>query len=130
MSEKVPTDLDAALAALARAEQSARPAVSADLRARVLADAAEVAAEKSARERPAVDSPRAGNSRAGPFGWLRGLDLWAGAAVAGALLCLAIGLGVGYEAGETVLAGTGLGDDVRMAQADTADALFLSEDVL
>ena len=124
MSERRTYDLDAALEALARAERTARPAVSERLRARVLADAAELS---PARSRQPAARGRAG----GWLRWPRGLDLWAGAGVAAALLCLAIGLGVGYGAGETVLAEVGF-EEVQVAQADDGDEelAFLSEDVL
>ncbi len=140
MSEKLPrdmnadmnADMDAALAALARAERAARPEVSAGLRARVLTDAAEVAAEMSARRRPTVTARPAPafGGRPGLLGWLRGLDVWAGAAVAAALICLAAGLGVGYEAGDAILAGTGFGGEFQVARAGQADSVFLGEDVL
>ena len=123
-------DLDAALGALARAERAAWPDVSAGLRARVLSDAAEVAAEMPARRPAAAEARRAGGGRPGMLDRLRGLDLWTGAAVAAALLCLALGLGVGYGAGDAVLAGTGLGENVQVAQAGERDAPFLGEDVL
>ena len=46
MTDKAPFDLDAALAALAIDERAARPAVSESLQARVLGDAAGIAAEE------------------------------------------------------------------------------------
>lgn len=128
MDNKAPIDLDAALEALARAERAAGPAVSEQLRARVLSDAADVAAGRQSV--PAARLRPAGVGQPGLLGWLRGLDVWAGTAVAVALLCLVVGLGVGYGAGDTVLAGAGLGGDVRVAQMAEDDALFLSEDVL
>jgi hypothetical protein len=124
MTEKAPIDLDAALEALARAERVARPRVSDRLRARVLADAAEVSA---GRRVTAAAPARPARARWG--GWLGGLDLWAGAAVAAALICLAVGLGVGYQAGEAVLAQVGLGD-ARLARAADYEVAVLSEDVL
>jgi hypothetical protein len=136
MSEKASKDpdgsLDRALDALARAERAAWPEVSAGLRARVLADAAETAAaEVAAPAAPTRQRPRrAGGGRPGLIGRLRGLDLWAGAAVTAALICLAIGLGIGYQAGDAVLAEAGLGESVQVAQAGEGDAVFLGEDVL
>ena len=132
MSNKTPMDLDTALGALARRERSARPEVSANLHARVLTDAAAVSAEIAAerRRRVAAEGPRRAGGGLGILGRLRALDLWTGAAVAAALLCLAVGLGVGYQAGDELLAGTGLGEDVRLAQAGEGDPVFLSEDVL
>lgn len=139
MSEKVSKDsdgsLERALDALARSERAAWPEVSTGLRARVLADAARAAAEvagpagapaQTSRQRPR----RAGGGRPGLIDRLRGLDLWAGAAVTAALICLAIGLGIGYQAGDAVLAEAGLGESVQVAQAGESDAVFLGEDVL
>lgn len=128
MNGKTPKDIEGSLAALARAERSARPAVSGQLRERVLADAAEVLAGR--RSAPVQRPQRAGGGRLGVVGWLRGLDLWAGAAVAAVLLSLAVGLGVGYQAGDAVLAGAGFGDDFRVAQISEDDLLFLPEGVL
>lgn len=119
-------DLDEALGSLARAERAARPEVSERLRARVLADAAEIAA----CSRKVAERPRRAGGGPGLLDRLRGLDLWAGAAVAAAILCLAVGLGIGYGAGDAVLAGTGLGDGFRLAQADEAASVFPGEDVL
>lgn len=133
MSERGAYELDAALEALARDERAACPAVSDHLRARVLADAAEVSAEVSTAIPagvPGAHAARAARGRgAGWVGWLRGRDLWAGAAVAAALICLAIGLGVGYGVGETVLAEVGF-EDMRLAQASEDEIAFLAEDVL
>lgn len=136
MSDRASTDLDAALAALARAERVARPMLSDALRARVLSDAAQVAAQVSAEiaaEMPTgrqAASPRRARRRVGLLGWLGGFDAWAGAALAMALICLALGLGLGYGAGEALLAEAGLGESFRMAEAAEEDALLLSEDVL
>ena len=136
MSDKREDGLDAALAALVRAERAARPKVSDGLRARVLADAADVAATRPAKEtrpatetRPAAAPSRPAGAAGGWLGWVRGLDVWAGAAVAAAILCLAIGLGVGYEAGDRVLAEAGF-EDMRVAQTDEDAAALLAEDVL
>lgn len=146
MSKRSAHDLDAALEALARAERAAGPAVSERLRARVLADAAQVSPgqqDSPARSMPAMagreyarhgmrpgerhDTRHGGRGRRG---WRRGVDLWTGAAAAAAILCLAIGLGVGYGAGERLLAEIGF-EDVRLAQAQAEDELaFLEEGVL
>lgn len=125
MSEMESKNPDGALAALARAERAAWPEVSEGLRARVLADAAEVTAGKALA--PAATARPARRGGAGLFGWF---DAWAGAAVAAALICLAIGLGLGYGAGDALLDGAGLDDTFRVAEASTEDALFLGEDVL
>jgi len=126
MSNEFRFDLDTALAALERDERAARPVPSGDLTARVLADAAAVAAER----RPApIRRPRAAATGGG---WLRLFgfaDAWAGAAVAAVLLFLVLGFGVGYEAGPDMLAGVGFGGgDVLLA--DAGDGLFPSEDAL
>lgn len=126
MTERSPFDLDAALAALGRDEQASHPAVSENLRARVLADAAAITAGR-------VKSGTASRPKAVPTKrfWLLGLfDIWAGAAVAAVAICLAIGLGVGYEAGPQVLASAGL-DGAELALAvDDGDGTLLWEDVL
>ena len=124
MTEKRQFDLDGALAALARAERATQPQVSERLHARVLADAAEVAAAN-----PATKPARAATAGHGWLGWIRGVDLWAGAAVAAAILCLAIGLGVGYGAGDRVLAEAGF-QELQVAQVAEDEAVFLAEDVL
>lgn len=135
-------DLDAALEALARAERAAGPAVSERLRARVLADAAQISPGRHVspgRSMPttAARAPARHEMRhvtrpgaRGRPGWRRGVDVWTGAAAVAAILCLAIGLGVGYGAGERLLAEIGI-EDTRLAQAQAEDELaFLEEDVL
>jgi hypothetical protein len=126
MTDKAAFDLDAALAALAIDERAARPAVSESLQARVLGDAAEVAAESvGALARPPRSPARAGGFR------LSGLfDAWSGAAVAAVAMCLVIGLGVGYRAGPEVLAQAGLGDVKIAAATEEGEGLFMAEDVL
>ena len=126
MTDKAPFDLDAALAALAIDERAVRPAVSESLQARVLGDAAEIAAESAG----AMAQPPQSPARSGGFRLFGLFDAWSGAAVAAVALCLAIGLGVGYGAGPEVMAQAGL-DDVKIAvAAEEGDGLFLSEDVL
>jgi len=131
MTDKHPFDLDAAFAALERDERAAGPQPSGALVARVLADAAELAAagrpaSAAAPRRGALETP----------GWLRFFgfaDAWAGATVAAVLLVLAAGFGIGYEAGPELLAGTGLepviGGEVVLL-ADAGDDLFGAEDAL
>ena len=126
MTDKAPFDLDAALAALAIDERAARPAVSESLQARVLGDAAEVAAGNA----DAVAQRPPGPVRSGGFRLFGLFDAWTGAAVAAVALCLAIGLGVGYRAGPEVLAHAGLGDVKVAVLAEEGDGFFLSEDVL
>ena len=91
MTDKADFDLDAALAALAIDERATRPAVSESLQARVLGDAAEVAAESAG----ALAQPQRSRARSGGFRLSGLFDAWSGAAVAAVALCLAIGLGVG-----------------------------------
>lgn len=133
-TDKTPTDkdladLDAALAALRRAERAVRPEVSAALRERVLEKAAGVREAQTAGPRPRRKAPAADTG--GWLGWLGRIDAWAGAAVAAAVICLAVGLGLGYRAGDEVLAEAGL-QQVRLAQADgdEPDGVFMPEDVL
>ena len=126
MTDKAPFDLDAALAALAIDERAARPAVSESLQARVLGDAAEVAADSVG----ALEQPQRSPARSGGFRLFGLFDAWAGVAVTAVALCLAIGLGVGYLAGPEVLAQAGLGEGKIAITAEEGDGLFLSEDVL
>lgn len=127
MTGKAPMDLDEALQALARAERGAWPEVSGQLRARVLSDAAQVAAERRSAE---MQRPRRKGGSLGFLGRLRGLDLWLGGAVAAVLLSLAIGFGVGYESSGNFLARTVLGNNVQTSQFSGGDPLFFSDDVL
>ncbi len=126
MTDKTPFDLDAALAGLAIDERAARPAVSGSLQARVLGDAAEIAAERAG----AMVAPPQSPARSGGFRLSGLFDAWTGAAVAAVALCLAIGLGVGYRAGPEVLAQAGLGVVKIGVEAEEGGGLFLSEDVL
>lgn len=134
MTDKVPFDLDAAFAALERDERAARPAPSGDLVARVLSDAAGVAAERrhaaaAARPQPRAASRSASRAASGG-GWLRLFgftDAWAGAAVAAVLLFLIAGFGVGYEAGDEVMAEVGF-TDPGTRLADAGDGLFPGEE--
>jgi hypothetical protein len=126
MTEKARFDLDAALAALGREEEAARPAVSQSLQARVLGDAAAVAAGRLAAPAgpagPAVPAPRRRR-------FLGLFDAWSGAAVAAFVLCLAIGFGVGYEAGSGMIWSGDL-DGAELAQAPDDGDVLLWEDVL
>ena len=135
MTDKAPFDLDAALAALATDEQAARPKVSEGLQARVLGDAAQVATEFAAELARAM-APRQGipaSQQPALSGGVRlfGLfDVWSGAAVAAIVLCLIGGLGLGYEAGQELLAHAGLGGAEISVMAENGDGAFLSEDIL
>ncbi|MCH8167605.1 MAG: hypothetical protein IIC03_06720 [Proteobacteria bacterium] len=126
MTDKAPFDLDAALAALAIDERAARPAVSESLQARVLGDAAGIAAERAG----AMVAPARVPARSGGFRLFGLFDAWSGAAVAAVALCLAIGLGVGYRAGPEVMAQAGLGVATIAVAAEERGGLFVSEDVL
>jgi len=126
-------DLDAELAALAEAGRRAAPEVSDALRARVLADASDIAALRAAAP-GAARAQRArqlrrtrGEPRFRLFGLL---DAWGKAAVAAAAVCFVIGLGVGYGAGDQVLAEAGFAS-VDLARAGGNDESYLLlEDVL
>ncbi len=124
MTDKAPFDLDAALAALAIDERAARPTVSESLQARVLGDAAESAAESAG----AMAQPPQSPARSGGFRLFGLFDAWSGAAVAAVALCLAIGLGVGYQAGPEVLAQAGLGEVKIAVAAEEGGGLVLSEE--
>lgn len=129
MTDRTRFDLDAAFTALERDERAARPAPSAALTARVLGDAAEIAAGLAAA-RPKVRAT-AGKTRAGG-GWMQFFgfaDAWAGAAVAAVLLFLVLGFGLGYEAGPQVMAEAGFGDR-ETTLADAGDGLLVSEDAI
>jgi len=126
MTDKAPFDLDAALSALASDERAARPAVSDYLQARVLGDAAEVAAVAAG----ALARPPRSPARAGGFRLFGLLDAWTCSAVAAVALCLVIGLGVGYRAGPEVLAQAGLGEVKIAVAAEDGGGLYLSEDPL
>ncbi len=126
MTDKAPFDLDAALAALAIDERAVRPAVSESLQARVLGDAAEIAAESAG----AMAQPPQSPARSGGFRLFGLFDAWAGAAVAAGVLFLVLGLGVGYRAGPEVLAYAGLGDVKIVVAAKESDGLFMAEDML
>jgi hypothetical protein len=129
MTDRIRFKLDAAFAALERDERVARPAPSAALTARVLGDAAEVAAGLAATGAP---TPARVNNARSDGGWLRFFgfaDAWAGAAAAAVLLFLVLGFGVGYEAGPEVMAEAGFGDQ-ETTLADAGDGLFASGDAI
>ena len=126
MTDKAPIDLDAALAALAADERAARPVVSESLQARVLGDAAEIAAERAGAMAAPLQSP----ARSGGLRLFGLFDAWSGAAVAAVVLCLVIGLGVGYRIGSEVMAYAGLGDVKIVVAAKDGDGLFMAEDML
>jgi len=135
MAEKAQFDLEAELAALAAAAHRAAPDVSDALRARMLGDAAEVATRRAAapgaaraqRARQLRREPVLAGARRRLFGLF---DAWGAAAVGAVAACLMIGVGVGYSAGDEVLA------EVGFAQVDVAkagggdDGYVLLEDVL
>ena len=87
MTPERDTDLDAALARLARLEDAAAPAPRPELFERVLAGAADVGAG-AARPAPPVRRPVPARRRAG-WGWF-------GGAIAAMALSLSLGVGAGY----------------------------------
>ena len=135
MTDKTHFDLDAALAALATDEKAARPAVSGELQVRVLGDAAEIAAGIAAERAGATaswqntSSPRK-SAQSGGFRLFGLFDAWSGAAAAAVMLCLAGGLGLGYESGPELMAQAGLADVGISVMAENGDGAFLSEDNL
>ena len=126
MTDKAHFDLDAALAALAADERAVRPVVSESLQARVLGDAAGIAAGRAGTLAAPTRSP----ARSGGFRLFGLFDAWSGAAVAAVVVCLVIGLGVGYRAGPEVMAQAGLGDVKIVVAAKEGDGLFMAEDML
>jgi len=94
MSDTDDATLDAALAELVQGERAARPRPDGALTERVLADAAGIAAARSAQARPARDGRR-------NRGW-RGLAALLprpAALAACGLACLILGMGLGYLGG-------------------------------
>jgi hypothetical protein len=126
MTDKTPFDLDVALAALQQDERAVRPKVSAGLQARVLGDAAEVAAERAGAVVPGMRAPTV----SGGFRWFGLFDVWSGAAVAAVTLCLFVGVGVGYKSGPAVMARAGLGETEIIFAVDDGSGFSLFEDVL
>ena len=99
MVEKMDKALDDALSGLAREMRGAAPLPGPDLTARVLADAAAVAAERA----PAVAPARAMQAppvRRGVFDTLFG---WTSGAVAAIAVCMSVGIAVGMEIDATDL---------------------------
>ena len=134
MAEKVPFHLDAALAALEQDERAVLPVASDSLQARILADAAMVAAGRAGavakRPRNRAGDRSRGSGRLGGLRVFGLFDAWSGAAVAAIVLGLAVGLGVGYEAGPEVMDRMGLGDMNIAVAGDQGDGFSMSEDVL
>lgn len=120
MADKRAFDLDAGLAELAQTARRTAPRPSADLMARVLADAGAVSAS-AAREAPAARKRRWFDLRS----MLGGMPGFAGGAVAAMALGLVLGLGIGYEfAAETSeLPALAALDDFGLLAAE--DAFFL-----
>ena len=125
MTDKAHFDLDAAFVALEQDERLAQPKVSEGLQARVLGDAAEVAAEGAGAR---MSAPKVA-VRSGGFRWFGLFDAWSGAAVAAVTLCLFVGVGVGYESGAEVMTRAGL-DDTAIAFAADDDGFAPLEDIL
>ncbi|HUS53628.1 MAG TPA: hypothetical protein VMY41_06435 [Thermohalobaculum sp.] len=126
MTDKIPFDLDAALAALEQDERAVWPKVSEKLQMRVLGDAAEVAVARARTTAPVSRAP----VRSGGFHWFGLSDVWSGAAIAAVTLCLFVGFGVGYEAGPELMAQAGLGDTAIAFAEDDGGGFSPFEDVL
>jgi len=126
MTDNTPFDLDAALAALKQDERAAWPKVSEKLQMRVLGDAAEVAVARAQSTAPVSRGP----VRSGGFRWFGLSDVWSGAAIAAVMLCLIVGVGVGYEAGPELMAQAGLGDTAVALADDDGGGFSPFEDVL
>jgi hypothetical protein len=120
---------DAALTAFATEARAASPRPSEDLLARVLGDAAAIAAEKRNKapaSRVRVSTAARGGGR-GPalVEWLFG---WTGSAVAAMVLGLAVGLGVGLEAAPGKLPVLDrAGADLPMALAEADPGILLMD---
>lgn len=123
-SDRIESDLDAALQALADDVMQATPHPGTDLTARVLADAAAV----SAAMRPAEERPAAPVAVGGGFSLREFFFGWAAGAAAAAALALIVGIGIGMQ----------MDSDLPMVAADedgageffTADSGFLPDDLL
>lgn len=87
-------DLDAALTELAGDVAKATPRPGADLMARVLADAANVAASKAAMDRASAATRVTNVKRPSLFDMLFG---WTATATAAAALAFVVGMGVGMQ---------------------------------
>lgn len=111
MRDPMIANLDEMFAALKRDEAAAMPVVSDALLTRILADAADVAAE---REMPVVVQPSVAPRRA-----LFGLFSWPSGAVAAMVLGLVFGLSLGYGYGDQAIA---------VVQATPADFLAADPD--
>jgi len=96
------------------------------LQARVLGDAAAVAAERFAASAEAGAQAVAAPRRTGLFGLF---DVWSVAATVAVVLCLTIGFGVGYKVGSARIWQGDL-DGTELAQVDDDGYDFLWEDVL
>lgn len=122
MADKRAFDLDTGLSALAQTARDTAPRPSADLMARVLADAGAVSAEAGASR----DAPMARKRRRFDLPSVLGrIPGFAGGAVAAMALGLVLGLGIGYEfAAETAeLPALAALDDFGLLAAE--DAFFL-----
>ncbi len=116
---------DAAVATLAREVDAGAPRPSDTLVARVLADAATVAAERPQRPAPQAGRVRGAAARPPKLSkwalskWLFG---WKGGAVAAMVLGLAVGVGLGLEAGPGALPllDAADADPFSLAAADSA----------
>lgn len=128
MTDKSPMDIDTALTGIGQRLRADAPPVSDRLRARVLADAGEVAAAQQAARAAAHPSKRAESARR--RAWFGFMDAWVGAAAAVVVLFLVAGIGVGYQAGDMIMAEAGFGETTIASSARDGDGLFIPEDVL
>ena len=123
MSDRVEMDLDAALDELAADVVAATPRPGTDLTARVLADAAAVAAATV----PAEEVRQSVAPTAGGFSLSDFLFGWAGGATAAAALALVIGITVGMQVdADLPMMTENDGQEVGLF----ADSGFLSDDFL
>ncbi len=126
MTDKSPFDIEAGLTELGRQLRAQAPKVSDRLRMTVLADAGEIAAARNAA-RPVATAP---TPRTGRRGWFGFMDAWVGAAAAVVILFLVAGIGLGYQAGDMIMAEAGFGETTIASAARDGDGLFIPEDVL
>lgn len=110
MTEPREIALDRLLDDLKRAERAARPVMSDDLLARVLGDAAEVAAERQATAPVRTERAATGRVTARARAGLRwSLFTWPSGAVAAMVLGLLFGVSVGYGLGDEAMAFASMG---------------------
>lgn len=122
MSDKFDFDVDAALRELAADAAASTPRPGADLVARVLADAATVAAKTATPQSTAARPASQG------FGLRLIFSGWRAGATAAAALALAVGIGIGMQIDDE-LPMMSAGDEPE-TEFFSADSGFLPEDLL